>query len=166
MRLDPAATRKKKTKMSQDRLSRLREYRDLEARTAKPGLTPLEYLRWCELRGEVGSAAGEGAHQAVCLIAEWDTYAALGESWITALSGGGVFVSTPFAPPVSTEFVLAVIVKESGERFEVPGVVASHNLDAGFSTRSLGMGVRFRPRTDQHHAHLSAMRSAAGVGNS
>ena len=109
--------------MSKDRLSHLREYRDLEARASKPGLTPLEFLRLLELRRELGPAVADEAGEPLCMIAEFDSYEALADSWVSALAGGGVFVATPFAPPVSTELVLAVLIKESGERFEVPGVV-------------------------------------------
>ncbi len=55
----------------------------------------------------------------------------------------GLFVPTPFAAEPGTKFELRVTVGETGESYAGPVVVASNNVGPGFSTQSLGMGVRF-----------------------
>ena len=55
----------------------------------------------------------------------------------------GLFVPTPFAAEPGTKFELRVTVEETGDAYDSPVVVVSNNVGPGFSTQSLGMGVRF-----------------------
>ncbi len=55
----------------------------------------------------------------------------------------GIFVDTPFAPEHGTRFELRVFVVETQETFDSCVEVVSNNVGPEFSTRKLGMGLRF-----------------------
>ena len=54
-----------------------------------------------------------------------------------------MFIDTSFAVPVGRSFVACVRVASTEEEIDLPCAVVSSNVADDFSTRSLGMGVRF-----------------------
>ena len=124
----------------------LREFARLNRRRKDSGITPLELQRWLDLRSKLEKEfpgrpppGGGTTH----VVVGFESRHALRRAIMANLRPIGLFVPTPFAAEPGTKFELTVTVEETGESFTGPGIVASNNLGPGFSTQSLGMGVRF-----------------------
>jgi hypothetical protein len=124
----------------------LREFAQLNRRRREAGITPLELLRWLDLRERLEKAfpgrPPPGGGQTRVVVA-FDTRRTLRQSIMVNLRPIGLFVPTPFAAAPGTRFQLSVTIEETGDSADGPVVVVSNNLGPEFSTRSLGMGVRF-----------------------
>lgn len=142
-----------------DHLSLFREYAGLEQKRTGVGVSPLEYQRWLDLEqrlaskfGRQGDDANSSERRETRLRVEFRTPEELRHAYICELARGGVFVNTPFAPAIGTELVLSICIRTIQQTLELPGVVATNNVSAGFSTEFLGMGVHFgklEPETRQ-----------------
>lgn len=77
------------------------------------------------------------------MLVEFKNRDRLAESVMMNVRPIGLFIDTPFAPESGTRLTLLVLVEDTGEVFRSRVVVVSNNVGPGFSTRSLGMGVRF-----------------------
>jgi hypothetical protein len=124
----------------------LREFAQLNQRRRGDGITPLELLRWIDLRERLetafpGRPAPAGGRTRV--VVAFDTRRALRQAIMVNVRPVGLFVPTPFAAVPGTRFELSVRIEETGDCADGPVVVVSNNLGPDFSTRSLGMGVRF-----------------------
>ena len=124
----------------------LREFARLNRRRKDSGITPLELQRWLDLRSKLEKEfpgrpppGGGTTH----VVVGFESRHALRRAIMANLRPIGLFVPTPFAAEPGTNFGLTVTVEGTGERFAGPVIVASNNVGPGFSTQSLGMGVRF-----------------------
>jgi len=159
----------------QSPLDLLREFADIDKRRKTCGVTPLEYLRWQDLKSQLDAmrsrrsqpmapkkqAAPRAGDTMTRLVVEFRSAERLSRAWMHNVNGAGVFVSTPFTPEVGEEFRFLFVLKDSGESFEVPGVVVSNSVANGFSTNSLGMGVRLKPIGPQDRDALEALVALA-----
>jgi hypothetical protein len=123
----------------------LREFAHLNRRRREEGISPLELLRWLDLRGRLekafpGRPPPDGGRTLV--VVAFDARRTLRQSIMVNLRPIGLFVPTPFAAPPGTRFDLSVSIEETGDSGDGPVAVVSNNLGPEFSTRSLGMGVR------------------------
>ena len=159
------------TRSVADQIQLFREYADLERKRCGDGVTPLEYLRWLDLDARL-SAGRPGAggderrlhkRHKTTLRVEFGSVDHFRDAYIRDLSRGGVFVATPFAAEIGTELVLRIRLASSERSYEMPGVVVTNNVGDGFTTRSLGMGVHFRPTNAQQRNDLEEL--VAIIGN-
>ncbi|MGH0036043.1 MAG: PilZ domain-containing protein [Myxococcota bacterium] len=128
----------------------LREMRGIDRRRTSEGITPLEYLRFLDLRRRLErhmgpAAAGEGSEKSRTsrILIEFRSPASLARARIRNVNRGGLFLSTPFAPDLGTQFELRVRVKSTGDELLLPCEVVSNHVGDDFSTQDLGMGVQF-----------------------
>jgi hypothetical protein len=124
----------------------LREFAHLNRRRREEGITPLELLRWMDLTGRLekafpGRPAPTGGRTRV--VVAFESRRELRQAIMVNLRPIGLFVPTPFAAEPGTRFELCVSLADVGESADGPVVVVSNNVGPEFSTRSLGMGVRF-----------------------
>jgi hypothetical protein len=77
------------------------------------------------------------------VVVAFDTRRTLRQAIMVNLRPIGLFVPTPFAAAPGTRFDLSVTIEETNDTADGPVVVVSNNVGPEFSTRSLGMGVRF-----------------------
>ena len=151
-------------------MPQFREYVELERKRTGGGLTPLEYQRWLDLDGRLGSKFGDGAggapharsRPATRLVVEFRSPEHFCDAYIGELARGGVFVHTPFAPEIGTELVLRVQIRAPRQTVELPGVVSSNNVSNGFSTDYLGMGVHFSKLEPEQRLALDELFALAG----
>jgi hypothetical protein len=129
----------------------LREYAGLDQRRKDEGVSPLEYLRWLDLRGRLAKAfpgrPAPGSGGAVVVRVEFATQAKLAASVMMNMRPVGLFVHTPFVAERGARFTLRVLLAETGEEFTSPVVVVSNNVGPEFSTAKHGMGLRFTEAT-------------------
>lgn len=124
----------------------LREFARLNRRRKGDGITPLELLRWLDLRRQLekqfpGRPPPDGGRTRV--VVEFESREALRRSIMVNVRPIGLFVPTAFAAEPGTRFELRVLVVDSGDVYDSPVVVVSNNVGPDFSTRDLGMGLRF-----------------------
>lgn len=125
----------------------LREFVELSKKRVGTGVTPLEYQRWLDLGQQLERAFPNhpplGQRGETRMLVEFKNRDRLAESVMMNVRPIGLFIDTPFAPESGTRLTLLVLVEDTGEVFRSRVVVVSNNVGPGFSTRSLGMGVRF-----------------------
>jgi hypothetical protein len=125
----------------------LREFAQLNGRRTEEGVTPLEYVRWCDLRQRLARMFPDrpplGGRGPTRVVVEFRTRERIKEAVMFNVRPIGLFINTPFAPETGTEFDLRVRLLETGEEFSSPVEVVSENVGPQFSTDRLGMGVRF-----------------------
>jgi hypothetical protein len=126
----------------------LREYAALKSKSSDPGLTPLEYQRWLDLRQQLDrqfpDRAARATRSGVRLRVTFKTLAHVRAGVMHEVRPVGVFVGTPFAATIGTCFELSLSIAQTGESFLGDVIVVSNNVGPGFSTRALGMGLRLR----------------------
>ncbi len=135
----------------------MREFGSLERERLGAGVTPLEYQRWLDLKGQIGRSfvksreAGlqaiggrEGKERPTRLRVEYRNREHLLESVVPNLQPAGFFVATPFAAEVGVTFLMRVSLEEEGEVADVPVVVATSIAQGAhtLSTMSMGMSVK------------------------
>ena len=124
----------------------LREFARLNRLRKDEGVTPLELQRWLDLRQKLEKAfpgrppPGGGP---IRVRVEFETRRNLAQSIMAEVRPIGLFLPTPFTCDPGTHFDLRVVVAETGDSYDGPVVVVSNNVGPGYSTQSLGMGVRF-----------------------
>jgi uncharacterized protein (TIGR02266 family) len=132
----------------------LREFGQLDKARSREGLTPLQYQRWLDLKRTLAKHVEPGAgpegierrnhlRLPMRLLVEYRSRDSLRSAMITNLSRGGVFINTAFAPEIGARFTLCLRIDETQEAVDVPCEVVSHNVGDGFSTQTLGMGLKF-----------------------
>ena len=153
-------------------LGLLHEYRALEKKRVGAGVTPLEYQRWLDLRTQIEKALSQtgrppgrerrrSPRAPTRLLVQMRGRRHLRDAILTNVSHGGVFIATPFAAEIGTRLTLCLRIVETDEAIEVPCEVVSNNVDGGFSTRRLGMGVRFLALDDTQRQAVDDLFSAA-----
>ncbi len=124
----------------------LREVVALNKRRTAEGLTPLEYQRWLDLGGKLRKEfpghppLGRGETQ---IRVEFRDFDRLRASTMLNIRPIGIYVNTPFAAEVGSNFGLVVFIKENGEEFRSRVEVVSNNVGPDYSTAHLGMGMKF-----------------------
>ena len=133
------------TPSDQDQLLKLfAEFRMIERQRTREGITPLEYQRWLDLmqtleREHDRTVEVEGETR---IRVRYRTEDHLLDSAAPELPEGGLFVGTPFAPEVGTEFTLVVEVGPV-EEFEMPVTVLANDVNRRHTSGLLGMTVGF-----------------------
>lgn len=143
----------------------MREFGGLERRRLGEGVTPLEFQRWLDLKGQIGRSfeksrkaglsamGGEGGKERPTkLLIEYKSREHLLESIVTNLQPAGFFVATPFAAEVGVEFVARITLQHEGDTADVPAVVATSITQGAhtLSTMSMGMSLKIlRPNRSQ-----------------
>jgi hypothetical protein len=151
-------------------LEMFREFSALDKRRCNSGVTPLEFLRWRDLKERLAKrfeqhGVAKGAKpRSTRLRLEFATPSAFVETHLEGLTGGdGIFLNTPFAMPVGRSFVAVVHIESTGEEIHLPCAVVSANVGSDHSTINMGMGVRFGPLSDEQREQLRALRAAGGA---
>jgi len=146
----------------------LREFGALDKRRCREGLTPSEYQRLMDLKHTLSKHypqgdAPEGAERRqhmrlpLRLLVQYKTRDALHDAVITNVSRGGLFISTAFPPEIGTQFTLCIRIDATGEAVDLPCEVVSHNVGRDFSTRALGMGLRFGNLNESQRAVVDGL---------
>ena len=129
----------------------LREYAQLNRRRKSDGVSPLEYLRWQDLRGKLEKAfpgrPAPGGGGVARVAIDYATETELSEAVMRNVKPLGLFVHTPFAPAPGERFELRVRVAETRARYDAQVTVVSNNLGPGFSTADMGMGLRIADKS-------------------
>ena len=135
----------------------MREFGGLERKRLGPGVTPLEYQRWLDLKGQMGqnfaksreaglsAMGGEDAkRRPTTLLIAYKTRNHLLESVIDNIQPAGFFVPTPFAADVGTHFLARVGLTDVGDVADIPTVVVTSMTQGAhtLSTTSMGMGLK------------------------
>lgn len=126
----------------------LRELASLDERRTTQGITPLEYLRWLDLEAQLRTEFPEepslpmGDAETFIRI-EFRSERSLKSATMRNVRPTGIYVNTPFAPEIGTQFGLVVFVKDSRAEYRSRVEVVSNNMSSGFSTANLGMGMKF-----------------------
>ena len=125
----------------------------LDRKQAREGLTASELARWAALKRELtrelsgeGELEREGQRASLRVPAKlrvsFASLGELGQSLITNLSRGGVFVATDLVLEIGTRVVLRLHVDEPGKDLEVQAEVVSRNLGPKGDPKR-GLGLRF-----------------------
>jgi uncharacterized protein (TIGR02266 family) len=85
----------------------------------------------------------------------------MGETRLTQISRGGVFIPTGHPPKVGTRLSLRIELDGGGE-LHVVGVVASHNTSETAGIDQTGMGVRFERLSDRQRKLVDDLYEQAG----
>lgn len=152
----------------QDLASRFREYIQLERRRDGEGLSTAEYERWMQLKRLLSRRFSPGVSDEQAderrsvriptrLTATFRDEAELRSSLMSNLSRGGVFVATDRPLEIGASLELRIDLADSGESLEVPVEVVSCNVGPNFDRSQRGMGLRFRPTSDEMQRKLDAL---------
>ena len=124
----------------------LREWALLNRKRKDSGVSPLEYLRWLDVRSKLEKlfpgkpVPGAGGKARVCI--EFQNQHLLRAAVMKNVRPIGLFVRTPFGPEVGERFELRVQLLDLDERYDGAVTVVSNNVGPGFSTVDMGIGVR------------------------
>ena len=150
---------------SADFLAMFREFSALDKRRVDPGLSPLDFQRWRDLKGRLGKrfqqrGVGKAAESLPTrLQVKFATTAAFAASKLAGLaSGDGMFINTPFSVTIGRGFVARIQIEETGEELELSCAVVSSNMGADQTTTGLGIGVRFLALSAEKQAQLRRLR--------
>ncbi len=135
-------------------------------------MTPLEYQRWLDLKHRLTAGLSDGPpvgsrerraslRVPTRLRVEFATAGGFERARIRDLSQGGIFVATPFAAELGTELVLRISIESTGDVIELPAVVVTNNVEDGFTTGNLGMGLRFRTLSPEQKARIHQLQMQA-----
>ena len=132
----------------------MREFGGLERKRLGAGVTPLEFQRWLDLKGQIRrsfarsrkaglSAMGgdPGSSRPTRLLIEYKSREHLLESLVSNVRPAGLFVATPFAAEVGVEFVVRISLAEEGETADVPGVVITSITQGAHTLSTMSMGM-------------------------
>lgn len=139
----------------------MREFGTLERQRLHAGVTPLEYQRWLDLKGKIGKsfaktrraglerAGGESSNESAGarltrLVLEYRSRDELLDSVVDHIRPVGLFVPTPFAAEVGTNFLARVTLELEGDSADLPVCVVTSISEGAqtLSTMSMGMGVK------------------------
>jgi type IV pilus assembly protein PilZ len=136
-----------------------REYMALESRRKQDALSVAELARWTKLKrvlnrhfqpgvDDLHEDRRDSVRVPVSLRVGFESYGQIGESLMTNLSRGGLFVDTDTPLPIGTPIRLRVRIEESDREIELTGEVVSTNMGAKTGRDVHGMGVRFSKMDD------------------
>jgi hypothetical protein len=124
----------------------LREYAQLNRKRKSEAISPIEYLRWQDIKRKLEKTFPgrpvPGGGGAVRMVVQYASEAELRSCVMANVNPIGLFVRTPFTPDPGDRFELEVALQDSGTRFAANVTVVSNNVGPGFSTENMGMGVR------------------------
>ena len=150
----------------------MREFGGLERKRLGAGVTPLEYQRWLDLKGQIGKnfakaradglqamGGAEGKERPTRLVVAYKNREHLIESIVSNIQPAGFFVPTPFAAEVGTTFLVRLSLEEEGEVADVPIVVVTSITQGAhtLSTMSMGMSVKIQKPTRAQGAGISKL---------
>ena len=152
----------------QDIASRFREYIQLERRRDGEGLSVAEYERWMQLKRllsrrfspEVSDEQADERRSIripTRLTATFRDEAELRSSLMTNLSRGGVFILTDRPLEIGASLGLRIDLADGGESLDVPVEVVSCNVGPRFDQSRRGMGLRFRPTSEEMQLKLDEL---------
>lgn len=140
----------------------MREFGGLERKRLGDGVTPLEFRRRLDLKGQIGQnfgksrqaglsamgGDGEKARPTVPLV-EYKTRDHLIESVISNAQPAGLFVPTLFAAEIGKAFLVRISIEQEGQAGDVPSIVVTSTTQGAhtLSTMSRGMSLKFCGRT-------------------
>lgn len=144
----------------------MREFGGLERKRLGAGVTPLEYQRWLDLKGQIGKSfsksreaglaamggSAQGKERPTRLIIAYKSREHLFESIVSNIQPAGFFIPTPFAAEVGETFLIRLSLDGEGEAADVPAVVVTSITQGAhtLSTMSMGMSVKIlRPSRAQ-----------------
>lgn len=135
----------------------MREFGTLERQRLHTGVTPLEYQRWLDLKGKIGTSfsrtrradldrtgSEETKARLTRLVLEYRSREELVDSIVDHIRPVGLFVPTPFAAEVGTNFLARVTLELEGDSADLPVCVVTSICEGAqtLSTMSMGMGVK------------------------
>lgn len=148
----------------------MREFGGLERQRLGTGVTPLEFQRWFDLKGQIGrifaksrarglSATGraDGRIRPTHLLISYKSRESLIDSIVSNIRPAGLFVPTPFAADVGTPFLLRVSLDQEGESADIPATVVTSITQGAhtISTLNMGMSVKILKPTRAQGAGIS-----------
>ena len=150
----------------------MREFGGLERKRLSAGVTPLEYQRWLDLKGQIGkqfAKSREAGIQAMGgkqdgerpsrLLISYRSRDRLLEAVVSNIQPAGFFIPTPFAAEVGETFLIRISLEEEGEVADVPAVVVT-SISQGahtLSTMSMGMSVKILKPSRTQGAGISKL---------
>jgi Tfp pilus assembly protein PilZ len=138
------------------------EFAGLERKRLGDGVTPFEFRRRLDLKGQIGqnfaksrqaglSAMGGDGEKArpMVLLVEYKTRDHLIESVISNVQPAGLFVPTPFAAEIGKAFLVRISIEQEGQAADVTSIVVTSTTQGAdtLSTMSRGMSLKFCGRT-------------------
>lgn len=148
----------------------MREFGALERQRLGPGVTPLEYQRWLDLKSQIDRSfaksraaglqavgqGGQGERRTRLRIA-YRSREALIDSIVPNIQPAGFFVPTPFAADVGERFDVALDLEQEGESAEFPASVVTSVVEGAhtLSTMSMGMSLKILKPTPAQVGGLS-----------
>jgi len=154
----------------------MREYGGLERKRLGEGVTPLEYQRWLDLKGQIGGSIEKrdapssdpierrrSERRRTRMLAVFESRNALRDAMVTNISAGGLFLATPFAAEVGTSLIVSVRLERSGETVDIPCTVVT-SIGQGahtLATIEMGMGLKFDRLSEAQAAVVSEIFEGA-----
>lgn len=150
----------------------MREFGGLERKRLGPGVTPLEYQRWLDLKGQIGKGFSKsredglqamggtpGQERPTRLLVEYASREALLDAVVSNIQPAGFFVPTPFAAEVGTRFLIRLSLEQEGEAADVPATVVTSIVQGAhtLSTMSMGMSVKILKPSRAQGAGISKL---------
>jgi Tfp pilus assembly protein PilZ len=154
----------------------MREFGGLERQRLGAGVSPLEFQRWLDLKGQIGktfaqsradglSATGgyNGRSRPTRLIVAYRSRNVLIDSIVPNIKPAGFFVPTPFAAGVGTNLIVRVSLDKEGESADIPVTVVTSITQGAhtLSTQSMGMSVKVLKPTRGQAAGISKIFASA-----
>lgn len=94
----------------------LRDFARLNGKRTGEGVTPLEYLRWLDLRQRLARTFPDhpplGRHGLTRVVVEFQTCQRIKDAVMFNVRPIGLFINTPFSPETGTEFEIRVRLLE------------------------------------------------------
>lgn len=150
----------------------MREFGGLERQRLGAGVTPLEFQRWLDLKGQIGrnfarsrsagldATGGEDPRARPTRLAiRYRSRNALIESIVPNIRPAGFFVPTPFAADVGTIFLARISLDREGESADIPATVVT-SISQGahtLSTMSMGMSLKILKPTRLQESGISKL---------
>jgi hypothetical protein len=135
----------------------MREFGALERQRLGAGVTPLEFQRWLDLKGQIGrnfaesraaglsATGGEDARARLTrLVIPYRSRDALIDSIVANIRPAGFFVPTPFAAEVGTPFLVRISLDQEGECADIPATVVTSITQGAHTLSTLNMGMSLK----------------------
>jgi uncharacterized protein (TIGR02266 family) len=146
----------------------LRDFMALNQRRRDDGLSPADMMRWSQLKDtlhrhfepdveEQGAQSRASMRVPLVLDVNFESRGEVHKCLMTNLSAGGLFVATESPLPIDTRFNLRIRVGKTGEEIELPGEVASVEVNANLTKEERGMGIRFLNLDDAQREQVAEL---------
>jgi len=150
----------------------LRAYLALDKRRKDGGLSPIELVRWSQLKAtlnrhfqpdvkEQHAQHRESVRVPLSLNVSFESRGEIRKCMMKNLSAGGIFVATESPLPIGTPFNVRIRIERTGEEIELPGEVVSVGASADLSHEEHGMGVRFVNLTETQRQQVTEFSEEA-----